>query len=222
MEAVVKFGGSLAEDKAGLKSLCMELGRLAKSHRILVVPGGGRLSDAVREFDRMHGLSSAVSHKMAILSMDQYGLFLSDVTPGARPVYTLERAEELAEAGELPVLLPSRLMFEVEALEHSWDVTSDSIAAYIAGLIRAEKLVLVTDVDGIFTDDPKKVSKAELMGEISVGALLRLGRRTSVDPFLPKLLMEIDVDCYVVNGRHLRRIGAILRGEKTISTRIVR
>ena len=41
VEAVVKVGGSLAEDPASLRSLCKELERLARKHRILVVPGGG-------------------------------------------------------------------------------------------------------------------------------------------------------------------------------------
>ena len=81
MEAVLKVGGSLAEYPTSLERLCKELAIFAKDHKILVVPGGGRFADVVRGFDKTYCLSSIVAHKMAILAMDQFGLFLSDITP---------------------------------------------------------------------------------------------------------------------------------------------
>jgi aspartokinase-like uncharacterized kinase len=41
------------------------------------------------------------------------------------------------------VLAPSRWLRDADPLPHSWDVTSDSIAAWIAGEIGARELVLV-------------------------------------------------------------------------------
>ena len=58
-------------------------------------------------------------------------------------------------------------MFLEDPLEKSWDVTSDSIAAYIANLLQAQKLLLVTDVDGIFYEDPKKKLDTKLIEELS-------------------------------------------------------
>ncbi len=52
MVEVIKVGGSLAEDSVSLIALCKELGTLAKSYRMLVVPGGGKFADVVREFYR--------------------------------------------------------------------------------------------------------------------------------------------------------------------------
>jgi len=156
MVEVVKIGGSLAEDSESLIALCEELGALAKSYRMLVVPGGGKFADVVREFYRNFGLSDTVAHKMAILSMDQFGLFLSSITPNSQTTYFLEKAEGLSSTGILPIILPSNLMFQKDPLKPSWDVTSDSIAVYIASLLLAKKLILVTDVDGIFTEDPER------------------------------------------------------------------
>jgi len=219
MEAVLKVGGSLADDPASLTMLCQELSALAEAHRIAVVPGGGEFADTVRKFDKTYGLSDTVAHKMAILAMDQYGFLLSDITPKSHVSYSLEEIINSAE-GTLPILLPSKLLFREDPLEHSWDVTSDTIAAYIAQLLHAEKLVLVTDVDGIFSEDPKKSLDAKLVEELSAEELLGWNRRTSVDKNLPKNLLQSNLDCYVVNGGYPERIKLILENKKTVCTHI--
>jgi hypothetical protein len=221
MVEVIKVGGSLTEDSVSLITFCQELGALAKSYRMLVVPGGGKFADVVREFYRNFDLPDTVAHKMAILSMDQFGLFLSSITPNSQATHVLEETRRLSSAGILPIILPSRLMFQKDPLEHSWDVTSDSIAAYIAGLLLAKKLILVTDVDGVFTEDPKKDPNAMMIEKLSANELLDWNKRTSVDKFLPRMLLKTRLDCYVVSGKHPERIKAILKGEKTICTQIV-
>ena len=219
MEAVLKVGGSLAEDRASLTSLCQELSVLAKNHRILIVPGGGEFADTVRKFDKTYSLSGMVAHKMAILAMDQYGFFLSDITPNSYVSHSLKEISNSAK-GKLPIFLPSKLMFREDPLEHSWDVTSDTIAAYIAGLLHAEKLVLVTDVDGIFSEDPKKNVDATCIEELSTKKLLGWNKRTSVDKTLPKILPQANLDCYVVNGGYPERIKLILENKKTVCTHV--
>lgn len=219
MEAVLKVGGSLAEDPNSLASLCQKLSDLAKVHRIAIVPGGGEFADTVREFDKTYKLSNVVAHKLAILAMDQYGLFLSDIAPNSYSSYALEEISNSAK-GMLPIFLPSKLMFREDPLEHSWDVTSDTITAYIAGLLHAEKLVLVTDVDGIFSEDPEKNVDAKLIEELSAEELQGWNKRTSVDKTLPKILLQTNLDCYVVNGGYPERIKLILENKKTVCTHI--
>lgn len=219
MEAVLKVGGSLAEFPASLKRLCKELTVLAKKHRILVVPGGGKFADLVRDFDETYGLSSTISHKMAILAMDQFGLFLSDIIPNSYVSSSIDKVKN-SPRGTLPIFLPSRFLFRKDPLEHSWNVTSDSIAACIAGMLHMKKLILVTDVDGIFTENPKRSLDATLIAELSAKQLLSWNKRTSVDRALPKILLKTKLDCYVVNGKHPERIKAILENEKPICTHI--
>ena len=219
MEAVLKVGGSLAKNPASLTRLCQELSALAKAHRILIVPGGGEFADTIRKFDKTHGLSDVVAHKMAILAMDQYGFFLSNITPDSYVSHALEEISNSTK-GMLPIFLPSQLMFREDPLEHSWDVTSDTIAAYIAGLLHAEKLVLVTDVDGIFYEDPKRDANSKLIEELSAEELLSWNKRTSVDKPLPKMLLETKLDCYVVNGGYPERIKLILENKKTVCTHV--
>jgi hypothetical protein len=150
--------------------------------------------------------------------MDQFGLFLSQLIPNSCATYLLSDAVQLSEVKVVPIFLPSRLMFREDPLEHSWIVTSDSIAAYVASRLNADKVILVTDVDGIFMSDPKKHSDAKLIAELSASELLKLAQRTSVDQFLPKLLLKAHLDCYVVNGAYPERIEAILAGQHIICT----
>lgn len=219
MEAVLKVGGSLAEDPNSLTNLCQELTLLAKNHSIFIVPGGGKFADAIRKFEETYSLSNMVAHKMAILAMDQYGLFLSDITPDSNVSYLLEEMSNIMN-GKLPIFLPSQLMLREDSLEKSWDVTSDTIAAYIAGKVNAQKLVLVTDVDGIFFEDPKKNSDTKLVEELSAKELQGWNKRTSVDKILPKMLLRTKIDCYVVNGNYPKRIRSILEKKPTICTHV--
>ena len=53
------------------------------------------------------------------------------------------RRARRSSAGRVPVLAPSRWLREADPLPHSWDVTSDSIAAWVAGQAGASTLVLV-------------------------------------------------------------------------------
>ncbi|KON30136.1 hypothetical protein AC477_05205, partial [miscellaneous Crenarchaeota group-1 archaeon SG8-32-1] len=171
MLTVLKIGGSLAEHPAILRQLCQEFSALAKEYRILIIPGGGEFADIARKLYKNYGFSNIVAHKMGILSMDQFGLFLSDIVVNSFVTYSLEEIRKSAK-GKVPIFLPSTSMFREDPLEKSWDVTSDSIAAYIANLLQAQKLLLVTDVDGIFYEDPKKKLDAKLIEELSAQELL--------------------------------------------------
>jgi 5-(aminomethyl)-3-furanmethanol phosphate kinase len=221
LDAVIKVGGSLAVDPAVLRALCLELSRVAVGCRVVVVPGGGEFADVVRDVDGRFGLGSGVSHRMAVLGMDQFGLLLSGLIPGCRVACSLGVVGGLAGSGRGVVLLPSRLVFRARSLVASWDVTSDSIAAYVAGRLGVGKLVLVTDVDGVFSGDPKVDAGAELLEEVSASGLLELGVRTSVDRFLPRVLLKFGLGCFVVNGRFPERVSEVLAGKSTVCTHIM-
>jgi 5-(aminomethyl)-3-furanmethanol phosphate kinase len=220
VDAVIKVGGSLAEHPATLKTLGIELCRLAKNHQITVVPGGDKFADVIRDLDAKFALPAVVTHRMAILAMDQYGLLLSQVIPDCHVCDSLEAALEISSKGQVGVFLPTKLLSAYDPFEPSWDVTSDSISAYIAVKLNALNAIFVTDVDGVFTKDPKSQSDAALMKTISTYELIKFHKRTSVDKFLPKFLMKNPLSCYVVNGRFPERLSAILSGQKVICTRI--
>jgi len=217
---VVKIGGSLALYPEKLRALCAKLSEISKKHKLLVVPGGGEFADVVRNLDERFSLSCSASHRMAILGMDQYGLLLSDLISDSFVVNKLEELEKVLGLGKLPVFLPANLLLGEDALENSWDVTSDSIAVYIAKQLQVRKVLLVTDVDGVYTIDPKKHSEAKLIKKLSAEQLLTMNKQTSVDKFLPKLLLKLPIDCFVVNGLFPERVEAVLDGRDAVCTLI--
>lgn len=120
-----------------------EIAAAGRRTPLVVVPGGGPFADAVRDADRLLGLGDDAAHWMAILAMDQYAHVLCGRMPDARLVESAREIDLSVEERRHPVLAPYRWLREADPLPHSWDVTSDSIAAWVAGMLGAERLVVV-------------------------------------------------------------------------------
>jgi aspartokinase-like uncharacterized kinase len=208
---VVKVGGGLGD--SALPALCTALGELGERHPLIVVPGGAGFADAVRDADRRFRLRAATSHRMAILGMEQFGWLLSDLIPGA------ERCPDLAPAGgfadgRTSVLLPARLA--LDALPASWHVTSDSIAAWVAGRVGADRLVLVKEVDGLFAERP---ARGRPLARLTVAELAAL-RPGGVDAYLPTALERASFETWVIGGRVPERVVELFEHGTTVGTRI--
>jgi 5-(aminomethyl)-3-furanmethanol phosphate kinase len=201
---VVKVGGALARDAVALRAWCAQLAACGARHPLLVVPGGGSFADAVREHDHRFGLGAETAHWMAILAMDQLGWALSELIPGA-----VRRSDlEPVHAGAVSVLLPFALLRERDPLPASWAVTADSIAAWVAGAARAERVVLVKAVAGL--------ARAQL----TVDELEALGPE-GVDGYLPTALRSARVETWVIGGEPAR-LAELLDTGSTAGTRITR
>ncbi len=145
VSVVVKVGGGLLAHGGALEVVTAAVAAAARRARVVVVPGGGPFADAVRAADRTLGLSGDAAHWMAVLAMDQYAHLLVCRMPGAALVAgpaDLEAAGPVRAPGPF-VLAPSAWLRAEDPLPHSWDVTSDSIAAWVAGRLGARRLVLV-------------------------------------------------------------------------------
>jgi 5-(aminomethyl)-3-furanmethanol phosphate kinase len=217
---VIKVGGSLTQNPQKLRVLCDKLSELSKAQGLVVVAGGGEFADVARDLDCKFGLSAGASHRMAILGMDAYGFAIADLIKNSTVADTFEKATKILKNKKLAVFLPAKLMFTEDPLENSWQVTSDSIAAYIAGRLGAKKIVLLTDVDGIFDKNPKEHKDANLISQISAQELLRKNLRSSVDCALPQVLLEHKIPCFVVNGFFVDRVEAVLCGQDAVCTLI--
>src|SRR4051812_11433756 len=141
--SVIKVGGGLCRLPGALDQVCSALQELSQRHPMLVVPGGGPFADAVRTFERRTALSPAASHWMAILAMDQYAYVIADRIAGAVIVAEPGEIREVLSAGQVPIIAPARWMRSADVLPHSWEVTSDSIAAFVAGALGAARLALI-------------------------------------------------------------------------------
>jgi aspartokinase-like uncharacterized kinase len=140
---VIKIGGGLSTIPGALEAVCRTVSELGRTQRIVVVPGGGPFADQVRAFAASHALSADAAHWMAILAMDQYAHVLAERILGAAMVEDPGAIEETVGRAGVAVLAPSRWMRAADVLPHSWQASSDSVAAFVAGGLDAARLVLV-------------------------------------------------------------------------------
>ena len=216
IDVVIKVGGSLGRSR-GLGKLLDSIARWKGATNVLVIPGGGVFADLVRAEYRRLQLTEHAAHRMAILAMDQYGLQLCDLASKAAPASSLNQVMEVIRCGQLPVYLPSRSLSHHDPFAHSWGVTSDSIAAYIAGRVGADALLLLKHVDGIFARDPKIDPSAPLLPRV---ARSRLPRDCCVDREFAKWLNGIDC-CWIINGARPARVKEWLECRRTVGTCVV-
>jgi aspartokinase-like uncharacterized kinase len=141
----------------------------------MLVPGGGAVVDVVRELDRVHGLGEEVSHWLAVWALGVTAEFLTHAVARDPRVTVLDCYQFVVEDESRPGALP-----------HSWDVTSDSIAARAAVVYEAEHLVLLKSVD---------VPPGTRWDEAAA--------RGWVDPHFPKIAAELACLVEVVNFRRV-------------------
>jgi len=80
---------------------------------------------------------------MAVLAMNQYAHLIASRLANGVLVSGPGEIELVLAERRVPVLAPYQWLREEDPLPHSWDVTSDSIAAWVAGQVSASRLVLV-------------------------------------------------------------------------------
>jgi len=153
IHTVVKVGGGLLSKAGALDLVTEALTAFSPRRRLVIVPGGGPFADAVRTMFRRIKIGEDAAHWMAVLGMDQYAHVLAARLPGAVLVEQQAEIAAARQAGRLPVLAPYRWVRAADPLPHTWEITSDSIAAWLAGMLGARRIVLIKPAGG----DPRKL-----------------------------------------------------------------
>ena len=187
---VVKVGGSLLSHIPRIVPVL-----IASPRPLLVVPGGGIFADTVRQA----GVNDDAAHWMAIAAMEQYGWVLAS--------HGMATTRRLVHPGKPCVLLPYCVMRRHDPLPHTWDVTSDTIAAWVAGTLGSE-LLLLKSVDGIRIDGILQEAITEPVAS------------DVVDPCFIPYILDNRIKVKVLNGTQPELLEKYLRGEKVQGTLI--
>ncbi|KND62413.1 delta 1-pyrroline-5-carboxylate synthetase [Candidatus Burkholderia verschuerenii] len=138
---VVKLGGSLSHDPA-LREWLTRLWEVGGG-RVVIVPGGGDFADAVRQYQREWRFDDLAAHNMCLLAMAQYAILMQGVVPELVLASNEERIRRALRDGRVAVWVPTDLMRTTPDAMTNWDVTSDSLAAWLSSSLNAERLMIV-------------------------------------------------------------------------------
>ena len=198
---VVKIGGSLFPNYA------IDLAKKLENTNSLIVLGGGEFANLIRKYDSEINFSQETNHWTAIDCMDIIAKLVNDKVESTKLVYSIDDAIAISDEGFTPIFVVSKFLREDDPFECSWDVTSDSIAAYISHLLNAN-LLIVTNVNGIYTQEPKE-SGSTFISKIDAKTMLNFPE-SSIDVMLPTLLLKFGTNCYVVNGKYPERVLSLI------------
>jgi 5-(aminomethyl)-3-furanmethanol phosphate kinase len=187
---VVKVGGSLFNQIPTLAPV------LNSSKRpLFIIPGGGHFADTARQCR----IDEDTSHWMAIAAMEQYGWFISS--------FGIPVTEKLTLCQKTSVFLPYQCLRINDVLSHTWNVTSDTIAAWVAATLGLDLLVLKS-VDGIFING------------ILQPRVTRPVDTDVVDPFFIPFVLKSSVKTTIINGTDPKLVENILKGAGVSGTEI--
>ena len=201
IKQVVKIGGSLFPEYA------IELAKQLKNTDSLIILGGGEFANLIRKYDSAQSFSSEVTHYTAIDCMDIIAKLVDDKVVSTKLAFSIDEIDEISDEGFTPIFVVSDFLKNEDPFECSWDVTSDSIAAYVAHLLNAN-LFIVTNVNGIYTQEPEEPGST-FISKIDASKLLTF-QESSIDVMLPSLLLRFGTNCYVVNGKFPERVLSLI------------
>jgi len=180
---IVKVGGSLYNQIPDLTPVIK-----ASNRPLLLIPGGGPFADLVRCVQ----VDNETAHWMAVLAMEQFGLFIAS--------FGFSTTDEIITPLTTAVFLPYRYLRLTDPLPHTWDVTSDTIAAWVAHVLHLD-LLLLKSVDGIFING------------IFQEQVTRPVETEVIDPFFIPFVIQNSVRATIINGTQPERVEKYLKGD---------
>ncbi|WP_415880535.1 uridylate kinase [Methylomonas sp. TEB] len=140
MTCVIKLGGSLLETAALPACLAAIANRAGP---IVIVPGGGPFAEQVRIAQSQWGFDDVAAHRMAILAMQQMAWLMNSLMPEFAVIADAARLACAEQANSIVIWSPQVEQLDKANIAASWDITSDSLAAWLAGFIEADELIIV-------------------------------------------------------------------------------
>lgn len=217
---VVKLGGSLSREGRSADALAEVVGG-AGGRRVLALSGGGGEADEVRDAVRRGESEVPEAYWEAVRALDRMSAALVAEYEATREPGRVQLCADLSSVREaweedrLPVLTPYPVVREVPDFPVHWQMTSDSIAAWMAYRVDAGDLVLAK------ARPPRSSAPAGDDG-VPAASASSLVEESLVDEFLPRFLdrAEFPATCWIVNGSRAGRLASWLRGDRTAGVRV--
>jgi aspartokinase-like uncharacterized kinase len=139
---VVKLGGSLSQSDALIKCL-NSVEQFYQGRAVVIVPGGGAFADQVRLAQQRWQFDDKTAHSMAILAMQQMALLIKGLKSDFSIARSVTDIRKQLLRQKIVIWSPDIAELECAGVQASWDITSDSLAAWLAKRLSATELILV-------------------------------------------------------------------------------
>lgn len=140
MLRVVKVGGSLMSSESTKQQLLTWMNRQSPAKTVMI-GGGGRLVDEVRQWDRDFKLGPDLCHRLALDCMSLTNELLANWFASADQIDCLTLVD--AQDSALMLLDCKTWVLAQSSIPATWQMTSDSISAAVAAELAADELVLL-------------------------------------------------------------------------------
>ena len=224
MRAVVKLGGALFRRDPNIDALKQMakalIGFASEGNQLVCVAGGGENARTYISAARRLGAEESTCDIIGI-QITRANAELLRIAMGSRALSKIP-----VSIAELPSLVDGGKVVVMGGLQPGQ--STNAVAALAAEITRAQILVNATDVDGVYTEDPKKNPKAKLLRSVHVDKLLNwamagevfAGRYELLDPLALKILQRAKTPTRFVSLDDPENILSALKG-KDIGTRVV-
>ena len=101
---------------------------------------------------------------------------------------------------------------------------NDTLSAVIARMIKADLLIMLTDIEGLYTDDPRKNPDAKIIHEVAdINEVEGMAKETESNVGTggmytkikaAKLAIEKDIEVVIGSGENMKIIRDIIKGEE--------
>jgi uridylate kinase len=224
MRAVVKLGGALFRrepDVVAIREMGKALsGFVEKGNQLVVVAGGGENARTYIGAARKLGAEESTCDLLGI-QITRANAELMRLALGSRASSKIP-----TNLSDLPHFTGSGKTVVMGGLQPGQ--STNAVAALAAEITRSEILVNGTDVDGVYTEDPKKNPGAKLIRSVDAGKLLGwamagevfAGRYELLDPLAIKIMQRAKIPTRFVSLEDPENILKALLG-KDIGTKVV-
>lgn len=139
---IIKLGGSLFQSDTLIKCLD-KIEKKFSLKRVVIVPGGGAFADQVRLAQQRWQFDDITAHKMAILAMQQMALLIHGLKRHFSIAHSVNEIPEKLLKHPIVIWSPDIADLDNATVPASWDITSDSLSAWLAGKLFATEVILV-------------------------------------------------------------------------------
>lgn len=210
--ALFKIGGKILENTANINSTITQLIQLKKQkifQKIIIVTGGGFVANFVRKVYNELEITEELAHWMGIISMCYNGIELGKKFSNLKIIEDFEALERLEK--NITIFLPFKYLKEKDKLPHSWDVTSDSIALFMAKELGLDKCFLIKDIEGILdkqnqvikeisVNNYRKFRESDCLADVEKDENYLKSQTKPIDPYLITLIDTYKIPCVILNG----------------------